>query len=308
MVQLMGVGAQNDLGGHRSFARKMTWKLPDKLIIFSVQIEVTSKTKTKKKVFTQIEPVFQFNLWWSQKKMFFTRIETVFLSSARNILLGKLAQTTEISQNFDAILPKKYEIAWNFDAKLPKIYEIAQNFARNLDTLHQPRSQCPPAPSPTSYAYGSTSTLVTLLRPWIRHIAIVIFVRWLRTSSKFSGKDFEEIRRNIGSLETAKQVQIPPITEECAGHPYLQLASDAVWWQQKISGRMDRASATEKIDTGSILGRVKPKAIKIKIGIHNFPIWRLAMKKDGVKLPQCVVDRGSFTQKPQATFVGYWPR
>ena len=36
-----------------------------------------------------------------------------------------------------------------------------------------------------------------------------------------------------------------------------------------ISGRVDRASATEAVDTGSIPGRVKPKTIKI--GIHSFP-------------------------------------
>ena len=34
-------------------------------------------------------------------------------------------------------------------------------------------------------------------------------------------------------------------------------------------GRVDRASATEAVDTGSIPGRVKPKTIKI--GIHSFP-------------------------------------
>ena len=32
---------------------------------------------------------------------------------------------------------------------------------------------------------------------------------------------------------------------------------------------MNRASATEVVDTGSIPGRVKPKTIKI--GIHSFP-------------------------------------
>ena len=37
----------------------------------------------------------------------------------------------------------------------------------------------------------------------------------------------------------------------------------------KISGRVDRASATETIDLGSIHSRVKPKTIKI--GIHSFP-------------------------------------
>ena len=36
---------------------------------------------------------------------------------------------------------------------------------------------------------------------------------WLRTSSKFGGKGFEEIHRNIESLETPKQVRIPPATK-----------------------------------------------------------------------------------------------
>ena len=44
-ASIMGVEAQNDLGGHQSLARKMTWKLPDKSIVFSVQIEVISKKK-----------------------------------------------------------------------------------------------------------------------------------------------------------------------------------------------------------------------------------------------------------------------
>ena len=36
-----------------------------------------------------------------------------------------------------------------------------------------------------------------------------------------------------------------------------------------ISGLVDRASATETVDSGSFSGRVKPKTIKI--GIHSFP-------------------------------------
>ena len=36
-----------------------------------------------------------------------------------------------------------------------------------------------------------------------------------------------------------------------------------------IRGRVDRASATEAVDSGSIPGWVKPKTIKI--GIHSFP-------------------------------------
>ena len=43
-----------------------------------------------------------------------------------------------------------------------------------------------------------------------------------------------------------------------------------------ISGRVDRASATEAVDSGSIPGRVKPKTIKI--GIHSFPAGRSALK------------------------------
>ena len=42
-----------------------------------------------------------------------------------------------------------------------------------------------------------------------------------------------------------------------------------VSYDKPISGRVDRASATEAVDTGSIPGRVKPKTIKI--GIHSFP-------------------------------------
>ena len=37
-----------------------------------------------------------------------------------------------------------------------------------------------------------------------------------------------------------------------------------------ISGRMDGASATAALDSGSVLGRVKPKTIKIDI--HSFPV------------------------------------
>ena len=46
-------------------------------------------------------------------------------------------------------------------------------------------------------------------------------------------------------------------------------ASEARTRYKPISGRVDRAYATEAVDTGSIPGRVKPKTIKI--GIHSFP-------------------------------------
>ena len=43
-----------------------------------------------------------------------------------------------------------------------------------------------------------------------------------------------------------------------------------------ISGRVDRASATEAVDSGSIPGQVKPNTTKI--GIYSFPEWRSAIK------------------------------
>ena len=48
-------------------------------------------------------------------------------------------------------------------------------------------------------------------------------------------------------------------------------------------------SASETVDSSSILGQVKPKTRKI--GINNFPAWRSAIKKDSVKSSLCVVDR-----------------
>jgi len=47
---------------------------------------------------------------------------------------------------------------------------------------------------------GTTPTplsLDTLLRPWIRHLAIIISAWWLRTSSKFSGKQSKETTRKL---------------------------------------------------------------------------------------------------------------
>ena len=41
------------------------------------------------------------------------------------------------------------------------------------------------------------------------------------------------------------------------------------WIERGRVDRVDRASATETVDSGSIPGRVKPKTIKI--GIHSFP-------------------------------------
>ena len=66
---------------------------------------------------------------------------------------------------------------------------------------------------PWSNDLGSTRILVTLLRPWIRRFTMIISAWWLWTGSKFSGQEFEEIHRNIGSTEILNQVLIPPITK-----------------------------------------------------------------------------------------------
>ena len=60
---------------------------------------------------------------------------------------------------------------------------------------------------------GSTITLVTLLHPSIRRFTLIICAWWLRTSSKFRGQKFEEIRWNMGSLKTYKLMRILPSTK-----------------------------------------------------------------------------------------------
>ena len=50
---------------------------------------------------------------------------------------------------------------------------------------------------------------------------------------------------------------------------YLSVLEIVIQSTKPISGRVNRASATETVDTGSIPGRVK--STTIKIGIHSFP-------------------------------------
>ena len=44
---------------------------------------------------------------------------------------------------------------------------------------------------------GSTRTLVTLLRPWIRRFTMIISAWWLRTSSKFMWEEFIRQPENL---------------------------------------------------------------------------------------------------------------
>ena len=74
----MGVGAQKNLGGHQTFAWKMTLNFAQFLIGFSVQIKVTSKKKK--------------SLHWNWDSLMST--------------IANLPKKYEIAQNFDALLPK----------------------------------------------------------------------------------------------------------------------------------------------------------------------------------------------------------
>ena len=79
------------------------------------------------------------------------------------------------------------------------------------------------------------------LAPWSRSCVLeqdalrYYLCWWLRTSSKFSEQEFKEIYRNIGSLETFKQVRIPKhevvIAMKCAWIAQY-LVSDAIRQQE----------------------------------------------------------------------------
>ena len=57
---------------------------------------------------------------------------------------------------------------------------------------------------------SSTPTLVTLLRPWIRRLTIIISAWWLRTSSKFTWEEVKTSTGNLGKWSTPKRVRIRP--------------------------------------------------------------------------------------------------
>ena len=80
-----------------------------------------------------------------------------------------------------------------------------------------------------------------------------------------------------------------------------------VWWpNQPNSGRVDRASATEAIDSASILGRVKPKTIII--GIHRFDVQQLKGQCEASAACVRQVGRYQFDSKTYSLFTISWPR
>ena len=71
---------------------------------------------------------------------------------------------------------------------------------------------------------------------------------------------------------------------------------------RSISSRVDRASATETVDSGSITGRVKLKTIKIDI--QSFPAWRSALKGQCEASTVCgrLVGRRQLDSKTERSF------
>ena len=128
VILLMGVGAQNGFGGTKVLPE--TW----------LESCLTNQS------------FFLSKLRWPPKKKVFTHIKTVFLSSARKILLGKLVQMTYNCPKFWRNIAQKI---WN----RPKFWrKIAQNiwncpkFCPKVGYLTTTGGPVPPCP-PTSYAY-----------------------------------------------------------------------------------------------------------------------------------------------------------
>ena len=78
-----------------------------------------------------------------------------------------------------------------------------------------------------------------------------------------------------------------------------------------ISGRVDKASATEAVDTGSIPGRVKPKTIKLVFTAFLLDV----QQSKGLCEASAVCGRqvgrwagGSLTRRPKGPFAVSWPR
>ena len=75
---------------------------------------------------------------------------------------------------------------------------------------------------------------------------------------------------------------------------------------EPISGRVDTEFATETVDSGSIPGWVKPKTTEI--GIHSFPAWRLAIKKQCEAAAVCGGQVAAWLEDWKIPSLFSWPR
>ena len=121
----------------------------------------------------------------------------------------------------------------------------------------------------------SSKVLLDCLKPCPLNVLISIFKVFLINDQKwdcwFSDQNHKLPRLPMSCSTAIVKRDAPCITPGNIAFPIQSLV------YKPISGRVDRASATEAVDSGSIPGRVKPKTIKI--GIHSFPAWRSALKR-----------------------------
>ena len=133
----MAVGAQNNLGGHQTFARKMTW-----CIAFLCQ---------------NWDGFFLPKLRCPpKKKKVFTEILTVFLSKLRCSPINKKKKKKGLHWNCDGLLPM---VCVNKQNICPNKYIICPNFRRFEPNGGATAPTCPPA----SYGYACMKSTAKIL-------------------------------------------------------------------------------------------------------------------------------------------------
>ena len=95
---------------------------------------------------------------------------------------------------------------------------------------------------------------------------------------------------NIGQLVLRSTLRL--FTANSEGRKYCNLEHEVQkteFFCEPISGRVDRASATEMVDKARIPVWSNHKTIKIDI--RSFPALRSTIQRDSVKPPLCVINR-----------------
>ena len=154
--------------------------------------------------------------------------------------------------------------------KYSSVRWCGQTDAECLDQTHKIRRETPSA--------TATYSMWTMLDTVVRALFIISCACYLSSISTFQKINSEFLLHFLKNLlewtDCIKPFPVSPWLIKrrsvCKGNKFI---CDVFY---PISGRVDRASATEAVDSGSIPGRVKPKTIKI--GIHSFPAWRSAFK------------------------------
>ena len=159
-----------------------------------------------------------------------------------------------------------------------------------------------------------------VLKLSVLYCSILVQVRWFLTGFILHRRLViaqwnKNLRRGLSILIRRKQdlgMFKATIFEVILGYPIFDvLVKLSMQNFLPISGRVDRASATETIDSVSIPGQVKQKTFKISRPIYSCPAWRSAIRRDGVKPFSVCIDwwaDGCFTRNPNKPFIFIWPR